>query len=125
VQKRRRFRQTDSLEARLAEEAQRLRAEAAKLPHGAEREELIRKARRTEASVHMSEWLTSPGLRAPTQYSDAERAKRFRDKAAEAMQLIDLAETESRRSALQQIADSYNRVADQLEGIVNANRALR
>lgn len=122
MEKRRRSRQTESLEARLAEEAQRLRAEAAKLPHGAEREELIRKARRTEAGANMNGWLTSRGLRSPTQYSDAERAKRFRDKAAEAMQLIDLAKTEERRSSLRQIADSYNRVADQLEGIILAGR---
>ena len=62
---RRRFRQTEPLEARLAEEAKRLREEAKLLPPGAQRDELIRKAREAETGSHMTEWLTSPGLRPP------------------------------------------------------------
>jgi hypothetical protein len=62
---RRRFRQTQSLEERLSEEAKRLRAEAKLLPPGAERDEMIRKARQAETASHMNEWLTSPGLRPP------------------------------------------------------------
>jgi len=62
---RRRFKQSLTLEERLAAEAKRLREEAQKLPFGLEREELIRKARHAEAASHMSEWLTSPGLRPP------------------------------------------------------------
>jgi hypothetical protein len=61
----RRFRQTRSLEERLAEEAKRLRAEAKLLPPGAKREELIRRARQAETGSHMSEWLSSPGLQPP------------------------------------------------------------
>ena len=62
---RRRFKQTQSLEERLAEEAKRLRAEAKLLPLGAARDQLIRRAREAETSSHMSEWLRSPGLRPP------------------------------------------------------------
>ena len=62
---RRRFNQTQSLEERLAEEAKRLRAEAKLLPPGAIRDMLIRKARQAETGSHMSEWLSSPGLRPP------------------------------------------------------------
>jgi hypothetical protein len=62
---RRRFKQIVSLEARLADEAKRLREEARLLPPGATREELIRKARQAETGSHMTEWLTSPGLRPP------------------------------------------------------------
>ncbi|WP_247506894.1 hypothetical protein [Bradyrhizobium sp. 1] len=62
---RRRFKQTLSLEERLAQEAERLREEAKKLPHGHEREILIRKARQAETCSHMSEWLRSPGLQPP------------------------------------------------------------
>jgi len=66
MQKRRRFKQTDTcLEARLAQEAKRLRDEAKLLPPGAVREEMIRKARQAETASHMNEWLTSPGLRPP------------------------------------------------------------
>ncbi|WP_247770072.1 hypothetical protein [Bradyrhizobium sp. 192] len=65
MQKRRRFKQTTSLEERLAEEARRLREEAKLLPHGPAREETLRRARQAETGSHMSEWLTSPGLRPP------------------------------------------------------------
>lgn len=63
--KRRRFKQTRSLEERLAEEAQRLREEARPLPHGPLREQVIRKARQCETGSHMSDWLRSPGLKPP------------------------------------------------------------
>jgi hypothetical protein len=62
---RRRFKQIHSLEARLTEEAKRLREEAKLLPPSAERDEMIRKARQAETASHMNEWLTSPGLRPP------------------------------------------------------------
>ena len=62
---RRRFNQTQSLEERLAKEAKRLREQAGSLRPSAERDGLIRKARQAETASHMSEWLTSPGLRPP------------------------------------------------------------
>jgi hypothetical protein len=62
---RRRFEQTQSLEARLSEEGKRLRAEAKLLPPGAVRDEMIRRARRAEIAAHINEWITSPGLRPP------------------------------------------------------------
>ncbi|MET4519593.1 hypothetical protein [Bradyrhizobium sp. I1.7.5] len=52
---RRRFKQTTSLEERLALEAGRLREQAKSLPHGREREILLRKARQAETGSHMSE----------------------------------------------------------------------
>jgi hypothetical protein len=57
--------QTSPLEIRLAEEAKRLRVEARSLPPGAERDEMIRRARQAETGSHMSEWLRSPGLLPP------------------------------------------------------------
>nr|WP_092191725.1 hypothetical protein [Bradyrhizobium sp. cf659] len=65
MQHRRRIKQTLSLEERLAREAERLREQAKELPHGPERETLLRKARQAETGSHMSEWLTSPGLQPP------------------------------------------------------------
>lgn len=65
MQRRRRFKQTRSLEERLAEEAKRLRAEAKLLPPGAERDEMIRKARLAESASRMNGWLTSSALRPP------------------------------------------------------------
>jgi hypothetical protein len=63
---RRRFKQNQSLEERLSEEAKRLRSEAKLLPPGAVRDELIRRARQAETGSHLTEWLTSPGLQPPT-----------------------------------------------------------
>jgi hypothetical protein len=66
MQKRRRFKQTLSLEERLASEASRLREEARSMRPCARRDGLIRKARQLDTASHMSEWLNSPGLRPPT-----------------------------------------------------------
>ncbi|MHC2626456.1 hypothetical protein ACVIW2_008488 [Bradyrhizobium huanghuaihaiense] len=63
---RRRFKQTRTLDQRLAEEAARLRDEARALPAGHKREMLLRKARQDETAVQIEAWLRSPGLRAPT-----------------------------------------------------------
>ncbi|MGN8550351.1 hypothetical protein ACQPTN_39660 [Bradyrhizobium sp. 13971] len=61
--KRRRFKQTQSLEERLTDEAMRLRSKAKALPPSAQKEALLRRARQDEAAVHLTEWLMSP--RAP------------------------------------------------------------
>lgn len=66
MQKRRRFKQTTSIDQRLMEEAERLRKEARGTPPGIARERLIRRARQAETAVNIQQWLTSPGLRAPT-----------------------------------------------------------
>ncbi|MGY8638629.1 hypothetical protein RAD15_39805 [Bradyrhizobium sp. 14AA] len=62
---RRRFKQIDTLEARLGAEAERLREQAGSLPPGAARDEMLRKARQAETGSQMSEWLRSPGLQPP------------------------------------------------------------
>jgi hypothetical protein len=59
------FNQTASLEARLADEATKLRKEARGTPPGIERERLMRRARQAESGSHISEWLRSPGLQPP------------------------------------------------------------
>jgi len=59
---RRRFKQTLSLQERVAEEARRLREEAELLPHGAVRDEALRRARQVEIGSRISDWLRSPGL---------------------------------------------------------------
>jgi hypothetical protein len=62
---RRRFKQLQSLEERLAEEAKLLREQAKLLPAGAVKEQVLRKARQAETGAHMSAWLRSPGLKSP------------------------------------------------------------
>ena len=62
---RRRFNNILTFPERLDQEAKRLRTEAAKLPPGVERDELLRKARQAETALHVNDWLSSPGLKAP------------------------------------------------------------
>jgi hypothetical protein len=53
------FKQTASLEERLAKEATQLRKEARGTPPGIERDLLVRKARRAESGSRMTEWRAS------------------------------------------------------------------
>ena len=62
---RRRFKHVLSFPDRLANESERLGEEAEKLPHGPEREILLRKARQADIALHVDEWLSSPGLQPP------------------------------------------------------------
>ena len=65
AERRRRFKQTQTFEERLAEEAERFRTAAEELPPGTARELLLRRARQAETASHMSGWLRSPGLQPP------------------------------------------------------------
>jgi hypothetical protein len=56
-------------EERIAAEKARLETQAAHLPHGPERDALQKKIRQLAVSVHMNEWMTSPGLQPPTELS--------------------------------------------------------
>ncbi|WP_044591476.1 hypothetical protein [Bradyrhizobium sp. LTSPM299] len=57
--------QTATFDERMASEAQRLKKQAKTLAPGRDREMLLRKARQIETAVHISEWLSSPGLMSP------------------------------------------------------------
>jgi len=61
----RRFKQTTTLQERLAREAEMARARATSMPSGKERDAELRKARQAETASHIDEWLSSPGLRPP------------------------------------------------------------
>ncbi|MCA6101743.1 hypothetical protein [Bradyrhizobium australafricanum] len=63
--KRRRFKQTQSLKERLAEGAMRPRSQAKALSPSAKKEALLRRARQDETAANLTEWLTTPGSRAP------------------------------------------------------------
>ena len=63
---RRRFKQTLTLEERLAEDTEHLREQAKLLPPGATLDQVLKRIRQNETAAHMTEWLNSPGLRAPT-----------------------------------------------------------
>jgi hypothetical protein len=58
--------QSQTLEQRLSKEAQFLREQAKLLLFGPVRDATIRKARQAETGSQISEWLSSPGLKAPT-----------------------------------------------------------
>jgi len=65
MQKRRRFKQQLSLQDRLAMWAKDLREQAAALPPGPERDELLKKARQADTASHLEDWANSPGLQSP------------------------------------------------------------
>jgi hypothetical protein len=65
TRKRNRTRPLMSLQERLNQFAQDARAAAKKLPAGAERHELLAKARDGEAAARIDRWLTSADLQQP------------------------------------------------------------
>jgi hypothetical protein len=60
-----RRKQTASFDERLKVAAKEARQAAQSLPHGAAREDLLKKARQAEAARHINGWLTSRGLGPP------------------------------------------------------------
>jgi hypothetical protein len=64
--KRRRFKQTQSLQDRLAIFAKDARDRAEALPDGPEREDLLKRARQADTASHIDEWANSTGLQPPT-----------------------------------------------------------
>ena len=87
---RRRFKQTDALEVRLANEAMRLKEAAQTTPPGIERERLLRKARQADTGAHVSEWLRSPGLRPPTKTypTNHQSLQQLQAKLAEQVEIV-------------------------------------
>jgi hypothetical protein len=63
--RRRRFKQTASLQARLSAFARDVREQAARLPPGIEREDMLRKARQAHTAAHLDNWANSIGLQPP------------------------------------------------------------
>ena len=55
-----------TIEQKWHEQAEAYKQEAGQLPHGRERDELLRKARQLETASHINDWLTSPGLSPPS-----------------------------------------------------------
>lgn len=45
--------------------AEEVRAKAAKLPPGPERDALLKQARQLDTATHINDWVSSPGLRPP------------------------------------------------------------
>jgi hypothetical protein len=62
---RRRFKQTEPLQDRLAAFAAELRDKASSLMAGAEKDDLLRPARMAETTCPPDGWANSPGLRPP------------------------------------------------------------
>jgi hypothetical protein len=63
---RRRRSDPHTFEDRIAAEKAELEAQVAKLRPGPQMDELLKKIRQLETASHMNEWLSSPGLQAPT-----------------------------------------------------------
>jgi hypothetical protein len=54
-----------SIEEKWHQQSEAAKDEAQKLPHGKEREALVRKARQLETASQINQWLSSPELRPP------------------------------------------------------------
>jgi hypothetical protein len=65
TKKRNRSRPLSSFQERLNKFTQDARAAAKKLPPGAERSDLLQKAREGEAAAKIERWLSSPELQSP------------------------------------------------------------
>ncbi|MET3997130.1 hypothetical protein ABID65_008810 [Bradyrhizobium sp. S3.9.2] len=63
--KRRRTKQTTSLEERVLHQAEQIRLLADSMRAGKEREQLLKKARDADMGAHIEGWLRSPGLQPP------------------------------------------------------------
>lgn len=70
--RRRRVKQTTTLDERLAKYAAQLRARAKALPR-IERERVLQKARQFDVALHINDWLTSPALHSPKQVPASHR----------------------------------------------------
>jgi hypothetical protein len=64
--KRRRIKQSQSLQDRLALFAKDARKQADELPPGSVKEDWLRKAGQADIAIHIDEWINSPGLQPPT-----------------------------------------------------------
>lgn len=63
--RRRRFKQVTSLKDRLEAFAKDARSKASLLQHGAEKDDLLKRARRADTASHLDDWVNSPGLQSP------------------------------------------------------------
>jgi hypothetical protein len=54
-----------TIEEKWHQESEAVKNEAQKLPHGKERDALVRKARQLETASQMNQWLSSPELKPP------------------------------------------------------------
>jgi hypothetical protein len=54
-----------TIEQKRHQQSEAAKNEANKLPHGRERDALVRKSRQLETASHINQWLSSPGLKPP------------------------------------------------------------
>jgi hypothetical protein len=54
-----------TIEEKWHQQSEAAKSEAQKLPHGKERDALVRKARQLETASQINQWLSSPELRPP------------------------------------------------------------
>ena len=59
------MRNKPSIETKWHQQAEAYKQEAAQLPNGQKRDEMLRMARQLETASHINDWLSSPGLSPP------------------------------------------------------------
>jgi hypothetical protein len=73
--RRRRVKQEISFKDRLIKSAHDAREQALRLPPGAERERLLRKARQSDAAADIDVWISTPGSRSPDSFNLGKKPK--------------------------------------------------
>jgi len=66
MQRRRRFKQTETLHDRLSRFSRDMRENANSLPPGPEKNDLLKRARTADAATHIEEWISSPDINPPS-----------------------------------------------------------
>jgi hypothetical protein len=59
------LKQDITLQDRIVAWVKEVRAQAAELPPGPDRDELLKKVRQAETAMHLEDWANSPGLQPP------------------------------------------------------------
>jgi hypothetical protein len=65
MQNRRHLKENELLQDRLASFAKEARTKAWVLPSGAEKDDLLRRARQADTAAQLNDWINSPGLQLP------------------------------------------------------------
>jgi hypothetical protein len=115
---RRPFRNVLSFPDQLSQEAERLRAEAERLPPGNERRELERKARQAETASYKDEWLNPPVFNHQNSAGEVRSVAEYLKMAAEFEALAAAAPVDVLRKRYDDVAARYRLLAKDPEHLI-------
>ena len=123
AQHRRRVIQTQSLNERLLAFAKQVRARAAGLPPGIERDQRLKKAREADTASHIEEWVKPSRLTGVEMKDLHTSLEKLRKDAAEAALIRDLATDKVKREMYDRLHVHFSRLADEVEQAMKFRQA--